>query len=289
MKSNYLFLFFAFVFLNSCSKDDEMIKTETENTNIQLRSTNATPSISGISGDKGFNTSYTSNSFSNYYKAELNGGSVISINGSNFGTSTGSVFFEKLTGSTWSTTSSYTVSISSWSSTQIKVKLQTNLTSIPIATARFRVVINGTSYNSPSFATVPYIDTRQYEQCTWWVSKRTRERGLPATNATYDNVNSTINANYVPTADDILSWGTNVHQAFIESVAVSSEPNNVTVYKLTISEANVPWSGNNNSTAPTTYLTTIKVKNTNGVKSFVTGFSTYRSTRTSGATLYKAQ
>jgi hypothetical protein len=293
MKTKIFLLASITAVLLSCSKKS-IGPDLTNGDSINLLKAAAIPTISSVTGTFGYNTKYPSNSFATYLISELNGGSIITVKGLNFGSSKGSVVFEKYSAGTWVSTSSYVAVISTWAPNLITVNLSTNLSSQPISGARFRFIINGISYNSPGFSTVPCIDgaPRQYEQCTWWVSKRTREKGLPASNALYANVNSPVNANYVPTPNDILSWGTNVHQAFIESVAVikgTSANGNVTTYTLTISEANVAWSGNNYSTVPATYTTTVKVKNTNGIKSFVTNYSLYRSRLTSGALYYKAQ
>ncbi len=256
--------------------------------------TAATPSLSSVTGTLGYSAN-TNNSYPTYLRSEKDSSSVLTITGANLGSSQGTatVYFEKYSNNQWSAPSSYVISKVTWGTgSTIKVNLASNLSSLPIAEARFRVVINNVSYNTKTFAVVPFIDGRQYEQCTWWVSKRTREQLLPPSNALYANVNSIINADYVPTANDILSWRTNVHEAFIESVAVTpatTANGNVTTYVLTITEANVPWSGNSNSTAPMTYSTTIKVKKTNGVNAFVSGYGTYRSTKISGASYYKAQ
>lgn len=282
--------------LMSCNSN---MTTETENITSQIKPVEANndvspPSISSISGTIGFNTSNAGNSFGTYYIAELNGGSLITINGNNFGNIKGSssLFFERNSGNVWSTAPNYTLTVTSWTNTIIVVNLKTNTNSIPIQIARFRIVTSGGT-GSIQLSVVPYIWTRQYHQCTWWATKRSLENGIAGFNSYYSNVNKTINANYIPTAKDLLSWGTSpasgYHTAYIESVNVSSESGNVARYDIRISEANVPLSSNGNTTGPVYYTTTVKIKNTNGVKSFVSGFNKYRSTLTAGASFYKDQ
>ena len=282
--------------LASCNKTENIVGSEDltelfESSDSGKNNTDLLPPvITSLNGTFGFNTSFPSNSFGSYYKADMNGSSSITIIGSNFGSVQGNstIQLEKNSNNVWSAATNYTLTVTLWQSNKIIVKIATNTNSIPISTARFKLTV-ANQITTRVLSVVPYLHSRQYEQCTWWVTKRTVENGLPYTNASYSNVNSSINANYVPTAKDILSWGTDVHQAFIESVNVSSEAGNITKYVLTITEANVAYSGNGYSTSPKTYITTVKVKNTNGTKTFVSGFNKYRSTLTNGALYYKAQ
>jgi len=281
--------------LMSCKNDNitSIDNTSILNTSLEIKDV-LPPSINSVTGGKGYNTSNAANSFGTYFIAELNGGSSITINGSNFGNIKGSssLFFERSSGNIWSTAPNYTLTVTSWTNNRIVVNLKTNTNSIPFQIARFRIVTSGGT-GSIQLSVVPYIWTRQYHQCTWWATKRSIENGIAGFNSFYSNVNKTINANYIPTAKDLLSWGTSpasgYHTAYIESVNVSTESGNVTRFDIRISEANVPLSSNGNTTGPVYYTTTVKIKYTNGVKSFVSGFNKYRSTLTAGASFYKDQ
>jgi hypothetical protein len=286
------------VLLTSCSKETyEPTLEPVQEEVISNAKTTRAASITSVSAAQGFTqlgVTFTNNSFAGYNIAEMvtnnnPNGSLFTINGSGFGTQgSNTIVLEKLTSSTWGSTSSYTTVINSWTSTQIKVYVRSSINSEPITSARFKIVgLSATT--SPTFKIVPNISTRQYQQCTWHASKRSLQNGFTGTNLTYAAITTPTNAYYVPTAHDVLSWGTNVHQAYIESVATSvvtnSPGNTITTYVLTISEANMSAS----FSGPVTATTTVKVKSVNGVKSFVTGFSLYKSGKSTGAIAVKIQ
>jgi hypothetical protein len=299
----------AIFFATSCEKEvttNETVASEIEATHsltateqpttASARAVAVAPSISGITGSKGFDvTNSPTISYGTYYIADYNNSSVITITGSNFGdtqATTSSVVFEKQnTDGTWSVPSSYTVSIDSWKKATIKIKLKSNLNSVPIATARLRVVMATGNSNNVTLSVVPWIYGRQYLQCTHHAIKRTIETlgASYAWTGAYTGATA-IDANYVPTAYHVLNWGA-PHQAFIESVDVTDESTSVKKYSLTITECNVPTQANGYVYTPVTYNTVIKIKTaSNGTtKSFVSGYGTYRSTLTAGATAVRKQ
>lgn len=251
--------------------------------------TASTPSISSVTGSYGRSIPNTHPLYDSYFLGSYSTGSQVTITGSNFGTSYGTILLEKASGSNWVSTSSYSTSIVSWSNTKIVIKLYSTLTSEPIQTARFKVTLpNKSIATTKSISVVPSTLGRLYGECTYHVITRTLQSGLSGWTGAYTNANAkTITATYVPTANDVLIWGSS-HQAYIERVS-TSKSGNVTTYILTISERNVTGStsGGGYSTAIVNYITTVKVNTL--TKTFVTGYSTYRSTLKSGADKVRIQ
>lgn len=271
-----------------CNKSDDLVNNQIDSTTNFTDVTG--PALTSVTGTMGYTNpaNPSRDSYPTFIRGEYLGGTTITIAGTGLGPNKGNstFIFEQNINNVWSVVPNYSIRIVSWVNNKIVITLTSALNAVPVSNGRFRVVTNNGSYSGSATVpvkVVPFINERQYHQCTNWVSRRTIEKGFPYQNAIYANVNSTINANYVPTAWDILSWGTNVHEAFIESVTVSTEPGNITVYRIQISEENV------NNVNPTTYYTTVKVKTTGTVKSFVPGYGSYRSTMSSGALYYKAQ
>ena len=120
--------------------------------------------------------------------------------------------------------------------------------------------------------------------------KRTIEKGLPTWAPSYSpSAFTTISANYVPSANDVLNWGTNVHQAFIESsMNTYDSVNKIWTYTMTISESNISASNNNYGPVSSTCVVKVKV-NANGTRSYVTGYDKYKGKMSAGATLVRIQ
>lgn len=272
-----------FLLIVGCRKADSLSQFATANN----------PSFTWVTGTPGHSSIYKMNSFEKFLRADYDGSSLFKIGGSNLPKSinASNVRLEKNVNGVWSQASSYQVVNARAYSDRIDLYVSSRLNSEPIPVARFRVNVGATSYTTPTFSVVPFIYTRQYHQCTWFVIKRLIELGYPPENARYSNINSAIDVNYVPKEHDILSWGNNVHQAFIEQVGKLEEfdwnLDKVTTYTLTITEANIAFTGNNFNTAPSTYVTKVKVRLSKGKKTFEPGFGIYRSGRKDGASTYK--
>ncbi len=252
------------------------------------------PSVSSLTeeGDPAFNSAYTASSYAGYIKSiHGNGvGSKITINGLNFGTVQGTVSIEKLDGTSWVAPLRYTTAVvaNSWKDKSIQIYLASGLTAEPMASARLKITTSDGRICYRNLRVVPYILNRQYMQCTWHCIKRTLESGLASWTPAYSTLTN-ITASYTPTAHDVLSWGINIHQAYIENVVTTPETGGVTRYDLTISESNAPTRNNGNTVLPVRVSTTIKIRTVNGVRSFVAGFGLYRSTRPDGATQVRIQ
>ena len=301
-KINFLLIAATVLFLAACSDENSVLEnqfisvsevnsvSQSDSTSVVFKAAAASsPSISTVTGSYGSSIPNTHPLYNSYLLGSYSTGSQVTITGSNFGTSYGTILLEKASGSNWVSTSSYSTSIVSWSNTKIVIKLYSTLTSEPIQTAHFKVTLpNKSIATSKSISVVPSTLGRLYGECTYHVITRTLQSGLSGWTGAYTNANAkTITATYVPTANDVLIWGSS-HQAYIESVS-ASKSGNVTTYVLNISERNVTGStsGGGYSTAIANYTTTVKV-NTQ-TKTFVSGYSTYRSTLKSGADKVRIQ
>lgn len=288
---------FMLLLLTACedtfiSSDFEKSATVVDTTFVAYNLKGATvsaPTISSVTGSYGSTIPNTHPLYNSYLLASYSTGSQIKINGSNFGTGKGSVILEKASGSSWVSTSSYSISVISWSNTQIVIKLYSNLNSEPIASARFKVTLPSKSTASSNMIQVVNSTLgRLFGECTYHSVTRTLQNGLSGWNPAYSSSGAkSITASYIPTKNDVLIWGSN-HQAFIESVS-TSKSGNITTYILTISERNVTGStsGGGYSTAIVNRTTTVKVNTS--TKKFVSGYSSYRSTLKAGADKVREQ
>lgn len=299
MKKNLIFSAICFAVLLFTACEDTLTTSEFEESTIVFDTINVTgiqkapsasiPIISAVSGSYGSSIPNSHPLYNSYLLASYSTGSQLTLSGSNFGTSQGSVLLEKGSGNSWGSTSSYSTSIVSWSNTKIVFKLYSTLTSEPIQSARFKVNLPNKSIAiSKTTSIVNSTLGRLYGECTYHVIVRTLQCGLAGWTGAYSNANAvSITASYVPTKNDVLIWDGR-HQAFIESVS-TSKSGNITTYVLNISERNVSGttSGGGYSTAVVNYTTTVKVNTL--TKSFVSGYFSYRSTLKSGADKVRIQ
>lgn len=299
MKKNLFFAVISLAVIMFTACEDTMISSELEESanvfdtinvsGIQKAPSASVPIISSVTGSYGSSIPNTHPLYNSYMLATYSTGSQVTLNGKNFGTSKGSVVLEKASGSSWSTTSSYSTSIVSWSNTKIVFKLYSNLNSEPIQSARFKVIFQNKSIaTSKTISVVNSTLGRLFGECTYHAITRTLQSGLAGWTGAYSNAKAiTITANYVPTNHDVLIWD-GKHQAYIESVK-TSKSGNITTYVLNISERNVTGStpGGGFSTAIVTRSTTVKI-NTN-TKRFVSGYSEYSSTLRTGADKVRVQ
>jgi hypothetical protein len=288
----FLLLLFA------CEKEPLFEKTRKEETSFTVAKIAAAPSINSVtSSEVGIQPPYSSATPA-YLGVDADGQTIVTINGANFGSTTGTVAFLGV--------SSYiTTNIISWTNTQIRVRARSyanNLSSVPSTAASVRVNTFGTTQipsQSVSYAirVVPTIYSRCYGQCTWHASKRRMEtgrtiqpRGLSYTGT---GISGNINAYYVPKAGDIYIWPSQ-HQAYVENVVetvgpISTLPNNAYTYTMTynlsISEFNATPAG---AQSYGTYNNTVRVRvdQANGVitKTIISG--SFRSNMIAQATKY---
>lgn len=299
MKKNLIFSAICFAVLLFTACEDTLTTSEFEESTIVFDTINVSgiqkvpsasiPIISAVSGSYGSTIPNSHPLYNSYLLASYSTGSQLTLSGSNFGTSQGSVVLEKASGSSWSTTSSYSTSIVSWSNTKIVIKLYSNLNSEPIQSARFKVIFpNKSIATSKTISVVNSTLGRLFGECTYHAITRTLQSGLAGWTGAYSNAKAiTITANYVPTNHDVLIWD-GKHQAYIESVK-TSKSGNITTYVLNISERNVTGTtpGGGYSTSIVNYATTVKVNTLS--KSFVSGFSAYRSMLKTGADKVRIQ
>ncbi len=253
----YLCLLFT---MFACEK--EVIVPEKEQPTTQLSVTG--PVISSVSS-----TESTFGTYASYKGVDRDAQTTLTINGSGFGTSVGTVIFTGVT-------SYYVTSVVSWTNTQVKVKARSYYNGIgsqASTAAGLKVTLPSGLYATMTVSVVPTVNSRQYRQCTWWASLRRWDTGrsVQPRGQSYSAISGSVNAYYVPTAGDIWIWPSLPHQAFVESV--SSVVSNVTstyrdrTWTISISEYNSQYSEGYNS-----YSSVVKIREYfSGTRSIISG------------------
>ncbi|MFL6264347.1 MAG: hypothetical protein ACJ76Y_32060 [Thermoanaerobaculia bacterium] len=168
------------------------------------------------------------------------------INGTNFGSSTGQVAFAGQTVPTRSP----------WTSTKI-IAEPTIAAGFSPATALLKVTTASGTSTSYGVSFVPAIRSRVYGQCTWFVALTRLQMGLQPSPTAYGGYSS-ITAQWVPKPGDQLAW-LGKHTAIITAVSVTIEAGGVKAYTLTIKQYNADCHN-----SPGTYSAYFKVRTLNG-------------------------
>jgi hypothetical protein len=198
-----------------------------------------------------------SNAYLNYYvvAAPTNAGLNVdtgttyfwTISGNNFGTTRGSVW---LLDSSMNSIPSVSITIQSWSNTQIRVVANaphtftaTGLSNLWVSRLTTRPVpASNPDWTNRAHPVVGLIQSRGYGQCTWFVARTRLAQGLriPTTAYTLTGTLSGIGGtdNYVPQQWDCLAYGTR-HVAIITSqVNRTQNANGSLTYSFTVREMN---------------------------------------------------
>lgn len=171
-----------------------------------------------------------------------NSDATFTVTGKNFGTSVGSV---QLLDSSTNKISGVSITINSWSNTQVKftAKSQYWFTFCKGGFIRISRDTNPPPMSYEGAALFPVkgfvgtIKTRGYGQCTWYVAKRRIDAGKTIPTRAYSTTAS-ITASYVPTQWDGLTYA-GKHVAIITSKPSKVQKSDGSVvYSFTVSEMN---------------------------------------------------
>jgi len=225
----------------------------------------------------------TFGTYANFRGVDIDGNTTLTITGSGFGTTTGSVVLSD---------ANYTVSsISIWSDTRIVLRTRTTITGVIAnrnVTVTVRPVSNQTTTRnagSMNVALCPTLYSRQFQQCTWWTTARRIDtrRSVQPRGQSYSAISGSINNDYVPQTGDVWLFGT-AHQSYVETASsstideferrvVNGRTTNVLVSRLTTFVVNVS-EYNIRPEAYSSYTTTVKIR---------TNVSSRAKTRVSGS------
>lgn len=172
------------------------------------------------------------------------------INGSNFGTSVGTVKIGSLRHAA-----------KSWTSTRIVIDPTVSKDSSP--TSSVLTVTSGSTGISATYAvnTVPAIKSRIYGQCTWYVALKRLNLGLSPSTTAYGGY-SPITPSWVPKVGDQLHW-LSQHTAIITGVSgPTSQAGGYISYTVTIEEYNSTCQNRFNR-----YTSVFQTRTVNGTKS----------------------
>ncbi|HKV09301.1 MAG TPA: hypothetical protein VJ725_14250 [Thermoanaerobaculia bacterium] len=146
------------------------------------------------------------------------------INGSNFGTSKGTLAIGSLK-----------PAAKSWTSTQIVTDPTLSKDSSPVCTTLTVTASTGSATYGVNIA--PAIKSRIYGQCSWYVALKRLNLGLQPSPSAYGGYSS-ITADWVPKVGDQLHWASK-HTAIITGVkGPTSQAGGYTSYTVTIEEYN---------------------------------------------------
>lgn len=224
----------------------------------------ATPFISQIDGFSDYNTGIThgkvdmscGSTWNGYYAINDQPGSFkLTLTGSNFGTTPGSV-----------TLAGYNVAIAQdryrrflWSNTSIVIDPTMPYYSGPVCTLLKITTASGGVLNY-GINIVPAIRSRIYGQCTYHVALTRLQMGMNPSSTAYDGY-SPINGSYGPRAGDQYQWqyqcgpATCKHTAIVVGVSGPvTSPGGIRTWNLTIREQNADCR-NNVRSYPTQFQT----------------------------------
>lgn len=236
----------------------------------------AAPVINSISGTTNSSAGITNGLVDMSCGTAYNGGRVVNdktdayhwvINGSNFGSTSGSV-----------TLAGRAVQIvqNGWSPTRIEIMPTVPYTWGPMSTTLTISTSNGTINRGVSI--VPSVSTRIFLQCTYHVAVTRLNMGKLPSPSAYDGYPS-ITPSYVPQRGDQVQFykltnSSNKHAAIFTGVSGPTQVNGVTKWTLTVSEMNYDCKHSTRS-----YTTTFEVKNGQVLqypKSSISGYSDCR-------------
>jgi hypothetical protein len=162
-----------------------------------------------------------------------------SIKGTGFGTARGSV---SLDAGVYGPYSFSILSISSWTNTQIQLKVAGLWSFAYVRGLKIVVTTTNGAKASRVDNAVAAPKGRGYGQCTWEVFFQRKAAGLTPPPTAYPINRSAITAGYVPSRWDVLYWG-DAHTAMITSnpqITRSSDGKTVT-YRFNVTERNAQW------------------------------------------------
>jgi hypothetical protein len=158
------------------------------------------------------------------------------INGSNFGTAKGTV----------SVGSQFSVTVVSWSATQIRIKA--------VASTSFQsaaVTVKITTSDGKASATfndnvVGIIKSRGFGQCTWFVAQQRLANGLSVPPSAYSTTASipavgALDSGYRPAQWDALNYSGNHVSIITSTVTETTNKDKSITYSFTVSEYNADW------------------------------------------------
>lgn len=176
-----------------------------------------TASITGVSG---FTSFFSSHGLYNSYNAIDYTGTTLTIVGTGFGSSKGTVTFDN---------SGYYVSSTSWSDTKIIIVAKsttsaTNSISVSLTVTPVSETKTTRRSGSKAYDLVPTITSKVLNECTHHANKRKIETGgtPQPVGGSWTSTSGTIDIGYVPQSNHIWIFG-KAHQCFVESVVSKIE------------------------------------------------------------------
>lgn len=218
----------------------------------------AAPVITSITGTTDSSAGITNGLVTMSCGTAYNGGRAVNdkpdayhwiINGSNFGTTPGSV---TLAGR------AVPIAPNGWSPTRIEMMPTVPYTWGPMTTLLTLSTSKGTV--NTGVGIVPAVSTRIFGQCTWYVAMTRLNMGKQPSPTAYGGYSS-MTASYVPQRGDQVQFyqlinSSNKHAAIITAVSSPTQINGITKWTLTVSEMNYDCRHSTRS-----YTTTFEVKN----------------------------